>query len=135
MELIEQMYSTQTDIIHGKSDIKPDNLSLSDIIDNNQGFSQDLLLSLGIQGILQIVKKENSIIHHRIMKIQNKNEEIKNDVDRYLKLVMNLRKKVKPSFHFSFFVLTVCFFFDFFSVFFIPLCLPIFFFASLLLNS
>lgn len=102
VELIEGMYQTQNDLLFGKQNQSSTTANAGELtttVASLENFSQltstqqkDLLLSIGIKGILQILSKENSLLNQRIQSIQSKNEDMKDELDRYLRIFMNSRK-------------------------------------------
>ena len=71
-----------------------DNSNNNNHNNSNKINKEDLLLQLGVNGMILLLQKENSLLNERIRILQENNERIKEDIDRYLNIIINTRKRL-----------------------------------------
>jgi hypothetical protein len=107
LNLLQETYLMQSDLIYGQlhdasirggAKVEEHEEEILDQILTQfkaSGSNKDeLLVKVGINGIIHFLKKENHCFNERMQSMQQRNEDIKAAIDRYLNVIMNTRRKL-----------------------------------------
>jgi hypothetical protein len=107
LNLLQETYLMQSDLIYGQlhdankrggAKVEEHEEEILDQILTQfkaSGSNKDeLLVKVGINGIIHFLKKENQSLNDRMQSMQQRNEDIKAAIDRYLNVIMNTRRKL-----------------------------------------